>query len=401
MGRPLGNGIPRLSAARSRWVVVQMTGRQRENNIAEEPLSFARNRWDGERESFVTMRTMKALVKAKSEPGLWLEEVPRPEMGINDVLIRVDRAGICGTDLHIYNWDAWAQRTIPVPMVVGHEFVGRIIEVGSNVMDFHPGDIVSAEGHVVCGRCRNCLAGRRHLCKDTKGIGVNRPGAFAQFISVPMTNVWHHRNGIDRDVAAIFDPFGNAVHTALSFDVLGEDVLITGAGPIGIMAAAVVKHAGARYVVITDVNDYRLELAAKMGVTRTLNVARDRLKDVQKELGMKEGFDVGLEMSGSPAAFRDMIDSLCHGGKIAMLGIPSEPMSIDWSKVIFNMLTIKGIYGREMYETWYKMTVMLESGLDIKPVITHRFHYTEFEKGFEVMKSGQSGKVLLEWTDRV
>lgn len=340
---------------------------------------------------------MKALVKSKSEPGLWLQDVPEPKAGINDVLIRVDRAGICGTDLHIYKWDAWAQKTIPVPMVVGHEFVGEIVEAGSNVVDFRPGDVVSAEGHVVCGRCRNCLAGRRHLCKDTKGIGVNRPGAFAELISVPMTNVWHHQNGIDRDVAAIFDPFGNAVHTALSFDLLGEDVLITGAGPIGIMAVAIAKHAGARYVVITDVNEHRLDLARTMGATVALNVKNGSLAEVQKQLGMKEGFDVGLEMSGSPAAFRDLIDAMCHGGKIAMLGIPSEPIAIDWNKVVFNMLTIKGIYGREMYETWYKMTVMLESGLDIRPVITHRFHYTEFEKGFEAMKSGQSGKVILQW----
>ncbi len=341
---------------------------------------------------------MKALVKSRAERGLSLLDVPKPGIGINDVLIRVDRTGICGTDVHIYKWDAWAQATIPVPMVVGHEFVGEIVEVGSNVADFHPGEIVSAEGHVVCGRCRNCLAGRRHLCADTKGIGVNRAGAFAEYIAVPMTNVWHHKNGIDRDLASIFDPFGNAVHTALSFDVLGEDVLITGAGPIGIMAAAVVKHAGARYVVITDVNEYRLDLARKMGVTVALNVARGNLHDVQKQLGMQEGFDVGLEMSGNPAGFRDLIDNMCHGGKIAMLGIPSGEMSIDWNKVVFRMLTIKGIYGREMYETWYKMTVMLESGLDIKPIITHRFHYTEFEKGFEAMLSGNSGKVVLDWS---
>ena len=328
---------------------------------------------------------------------MWLEDVPEPEVGINDVLIRVDRAGICGTDLHIYKWDAWAQKTIPVPMVVGHEFVGEVIRVGSNVSDFHLGETVSAEGHVVCGRCRNCLAGRRHLCKDTKGIGVNRTGAFAEFISVPMTNVWHHRNGIDRDVASIFDPFGNAVHTALSFDVLGEDVLITGAGPIGIMAVAIVKHAGARHVVITDVNDYRLELAKKIGATMTVNAKSGSLPDVQKRLGMKEGFDVGLEMSGNPAAFRDMIDNMAHGGKIAMLGIPSESMAIDWNKVVFNMLTIKGIYGREMYETWYQMTVMLESGLHIRPVITHRYHFTEFEKGFEAMLHGNCGKVILNW----
>jgi threonine 3-dehydrogenase len=313
------------------------------------------------------------------------------------VLIRVRKTGICGTDLHIYKWDAWAQKTIPVPMVVGHEFVGEVVEVGSNVSDFHPGEIVSAEGHVVCGRCRNCLAGRRHLCKDTSGIGVNRPGAFAELISVPMTNVWHHRPGVDLEVASIFDPFGNAVHTALSFDLLGEDVLITGAGPIGIMGAAIAKHAGARYVVVTDVNDHRLALAKQMGATVAVNVQREKLRDVQAQLGMKEGFDVGLEMSGNPAAFRDMIEQMAHGGKIAMLGIPSEPMPIDWNKVIFNMLTIKGIYGREMYETWYKMSVMLESGLDIRPVITHRFHFTEFEKGFEVMLSGNCGKVILDW----
>ncbi|HRI11722.1 MAG TPA: L-threonine 3-dehydrogenase [Verrucomicrobiota bacterium] len=340
---------------------------------------------------------MKALVKKESRPGLWLEDVPPPKPGLNDVLIRVHKTGICGTDLHIYQWDAWAQRTIPVPMVVGHEFVGEVVQVGSNVNDFHPGDRVSAEGHVVCGRCRNCLAGRRHLCKDTQGIGVNRPGAFAEYICVPMTNVWHHGPEIDPEIAAIFDPFGNAVHTALSFPVLGEDILITGAGPIGIMAAAVVRHAGARFVVVTDVNEYRLELARTMGATVALNVKKDSIRDVQKKLGMTEGFDVGLEMSGNAQAFRDMVDNLCHGGRIAMLGIPSEAMAIDWNKVIFNMLTIKGIYGREMYETWYKMTVMLQSGLKLKPVITHRFHYTEFERGFEAMRSGQSGKVILDW----
>ena len=343
------------------------------------------------------MNAMKALVKAHSKPGLWLEEVPVPKTGINDVLIRVQKTGICGTDLHIYKWDAWAQKTIPVPMVVGHEFVGEVVEVGSNVSDFHTGDLVSAEGHVVCGRCRNCLAGRRHLCKDTRGIGVDRAGAFAEFISVPMTNVWHHRPDIDRNVASIFDPFGNAVHTALSFDVLGEDVLITGAGPIGIMAAAIVKHAGARFIVVTDVNDYRLKLAKQMGATVALNVKTGRLADVQQQLGMKEGFDVGLEMSGNPQALRDMIDAMCHGGKIAMLGIPSEPIPIDWNKVVFNMLTIKGIYGREMYETWYKMSVMLESGLDIRPVITHRFPFSQFENAFQVALSGQSGKVILDW----
>lgn len=340
---------------------------------------------------------MKALVKRLAQPGLWLEDVPVPKPGLNDVLIRVHKTGICGTDLHIYKWDAWAQKTIPVPMVVGHEFVGEVVEVGENVNDFFPGEIVSGEGHVVCGRCRNCLAGRRHLCADTKGIGVNRPGAFAEYLVLPMTNVWHHKPGVDQEVASIFDPFGNAVHTALSFPVLGEDVLITGAGPIGIMAAAVVRHAGARFVVITDVNEYRLDLARKMGVTVALNAKTGNLRDVQKQLGMTEGFDVGLEMSGSPAAFRDLIENMCHGGKIAMLGIPAEPIAIDWNKVVFNMLTIKGIYGREMYETWYQMSVMLQSGLDLRPVITHRFHFTEFEKGFEVMKSGNSGKVILDW----
>lgn len=340
---------------------------------------------------------MKALVKKTAGPGLWLEDVPEPPIGINDVLIKVDRTGICGTDVHIYKWDDWAQRTIPVPMVVGHEFVGEIVEVGANVKDFFPGQVVSGEGHVVCGHCRNCLAGRRHLCADTKGVGVNRPGAFAEYLALPMTNVWVHAPGIERDVAAIFDPFGNAVHTALSFPVLGEDVLITGAGPIGIMAAAVVRHAGARYVVITDVNEHRLELARKMGVTLAINPRERSLKDVQKQLGMTEGFDVGLEMSGNAAAFQDLLANLSHGGKIAMLGIPEKTMAIDWNTVVFSMLTIKGIYGREMYETWYKMTVMLQSGLDITPVITHRLPYTEFEQGFAAMLSGQSGKVILNW----
>jgi len=342
---------------------------------------------------------MKALVKKESKRGLWLEDVPEPETGINDVLIRVDRTGICGTDLHIYKWDPWAQRTIPVPMVVGHEFVGEVVETGSNVSDFFPGEIVSAEGHVVCGRCRNCLAGRRHLCDDSKGIGVNRSGAFAEYISVPMTNVWHHWKGVNLDVASIFDPFGNAVHTALSFDLLGEDVLITGAGPIGIMAVAIARHAGARQVVITDVNEYRLDLARKMGATRTVNVSQGRLRDLWADLKIKEGFDVGLEMSGVPSAFEEMIANMSHGGKVALLGIPGEQLNIDWTKVVFSMLTIKGICGREMYETWYKMSVMLESGLDISPVITHHFHYTEFEKGFELMESGQSGKVILHWKE--
>ena len=344
------------------------------------------------------MQTMKALVKREARPGLWLEDVPVPQIGINDVLIRVDRTGICGTDLHIYNWDAWAQQTIPVPMVVGHEFVGEIVAVGSNVSDFFPGELVSGEGHVVCGRCRNCLAGRRHLCKATQGVGVNRPGAFAEYLALPVTNVWHHAAGIDRDVAAIFDPLGNAVHTALSFDVLGEDVLITGAGPIGLMAAAVVRHAGARHVVVTDLNPRRLELALRMGATVAHDVRSGSLADVMGRLGMKEGFDVGLEMSGSPAALRDMLAAMCHGGKVAMLGIPAEPIAIDWSTVVFNMLSIKGIYGREMYETWYKMTVMIESGLDVAPVITHRFPAAEFARGFEAMRSGASGKVILDWS---
>jgi threonine 3-dehydrogenase len=341
---------------------------------------------------------MKALVKSQSKPGLWLEEIAKPEIGINDVLIRVLKTGICGTDLHIYDWDEWAQKTIPVPMAIGHEFVGEIVEVGSNVNDFHPGEIVSGEGHVVCGRCRNCLAGRRHLCAHTSGVGVNRPGAFAEFIALPMSNIWRHHAGVSLEVAAIFDPFGNAVHTALSFPVLGEDVLITGAGPIGIMAAAVVRHAGARHVVITDLNAQRLELARKMGVTLAVDPTKTTLPEVQKHLGMLEGFDVGLEMSGSGIALRDMIGNMSHGGKIAILGIPAKEMSIEWRQVIFNMLTIKGIYGREMYETWYQMTVMLESGLDITPVITHRYNFDEFEKGFDAMRSGSSGKVILDWT---
>jgi len=340
---------------------------------------------------------MKALVKKQSGEGLWLEDVPQPEAGPRDVLIKVNRTGICGTDLHIYKWDDWARKTVPVPLVVGHEFVGEIVEVGSDVRDFSVGEIVSGEGHVVCGHCRNCMAGRRHLCNDTAGIGVTRPGAFAEYIALPQTNVWVHKPGIDRDVASIFDPFGNATHSTLSFPVLGEDVLVTGAGPIGIMSAAIARHAGARHVVITDVNEYRLDLAKRMGVTRAVNVANEKLADVQKELGMDEGFDVGLEMSGSPSAFNDMLANMCHGGKIAMLGIPEKEMAIDWNTVVFNMLTIKGIYGREMYETWYKMTVMLEGGLDIAPVITHRFKFDDFQEGFATALSGESGKVILEW----
>lgn len=341
---------------------------------------------------------MKALVKAERAKGLKLADIPEPTIGINDVLIRVSHTGICGTDLHIYEWDEWAQATIPVPMAIGHEFVGEIAAVGSNVSDFHKGEIVSGEGHVVCGRCRNCLAGRRHLCAHTQGVGVNRPGAFAEYISLPMTNIWRHEPEIDREVAAIFDPFGNAVHTALSFPALGEDVLITGAGPIGLMAIPVVKHAGARHIVVTDLNPFRLELASKMGATRAVDPTKTSLRDVQTELGMQEGFDVGLEMSGNPSAFREMIAGMSHGGKIAMLGIPAKEMAINWREVIFNMLTIKGIYGREMYETWYKMTVMLQSGLSIRPVITHRFGYQDFKEGFEVMRSGASGKVILDWT---
>ena len=340
---------------------------------------------------------MKALVKREDAPGLWLEEVPRPVPRARDVLIKIDRTGICGTDLHIYKWDDWARKTVPFPLVVGHEFVGEIVEIGADVRDFSVGEIVSGEGHVVCGHCRNCMAGRRHLCNDTAGIGVTRPGAFAEYIALPQTNVWEHKPDIDRDSASIFDPFGNATHSALSFPVLGEDVLVTGAGPIGIMSAAIVRHAGARHVVITDVNEYRLGLAKGMGVTRAVNVARENLADVQKELGMDEGFDVGLEMSGNPSAFNDMLENMCHGGKIAMLGIPEKEMAIDWNTVVFNMLTIKGIYGREMYETWYKMTVMLEGGLDIAAVITHRFGFEEFEKGFETALSGESGKVILKW----
>jgi threonine 3-dehydrogenase len=341
---------------------------------------------------------MKALVKSRSERGLWLEDIPEPTIGINDVLIRVQKTGICGTDVHIYQWDEWAQKTIPVPMAIGHEFVGEIVAVGSNVNDFFPGDLVSGEGHVVCGRCRNCLAGRRHLCAFTQGVGVNRPGAFAEFIALPMSNIWRHHHGIDQEVAAIFDPFGNAVHTALSFPVLGEDVLITGAGPIGIMAIPVVRHAGARHIVITDVNPFRLDLARKMGATLAINPNETPLGEVQKQLKMAEGFDVGLEMSGNAQALREMISNMSHGGKIAILGIPATETMMDWRQVIFNMITIKGIYGREMYETWYKMSVMLESGVDISPIITHHFPYREFESGFEVMASGHAGKVILDWT---
>jgi len=340
---------------------------------------------------------MKALVKAKSEQGIWMQQVPEPEITINDVLIKTRKTAICGTDIHIYNWDEWAQKTIPVPMVVGHEFVGEIVEVGDNVNDFHPGQLVSGEGHVVCGRCRNCMAGRRHMCAFTSGIGVNRTGAFAEYISLPMSNVWVHDPDIDPRVASIFDPFGNATHAALQFELLGEDVLITGAGPIGCMAAAICQHAGARHVVITDLNPYRLDLALKMGATRAVNVSNESLSEVMIELNLKEGFDVGLEMSGSEAAFNQMLANLSHGGKVAMLGLPSNDMRIDWNRVVFNMLTIKGIYGREMYETWYKMSVMIENGLDLSPVITHEFAIDDFQQGFDVMRSGHSGKVILDW----
>jgi len=345
------------------------------------------------------METMKALVKAKPEPGLWLQEVPVPEIGINDVLIKIQKTSICGTDVHIYNWDEWARKTIPVPMQVGHEFVGRIVKAGTNVHDFKPGDLVSGEGHLVCGRCRNCLAGRRHLCMSPSSIGVNRPGAFAEYLCIPVTNVWYCDSSIPLDVLTCFDPLGNATHTALSFDVLGEDVLVTGAGPIGCMATAIAKHAGARYVVVTDVIPYRLNLAKKMGATLALNVRSESIEESQKKLGMKEGFDVGLEMSGNPQAFGSMLSNMCHGAKIALLGLIPQNTVIDWDLVIFNGLTIKGIYGREMYETWYKMTAMIQTGLDISPVITHHLHYTEYEKGFEVMRSGESGKVILNWAD--
>jgi threonine 3-dehydrogenase len=342
---------------------------------------------------------VKALVKAKAEEGLWLQDVPMPQVGKNDVLIRILKTSVCGTDVHIWGWDEWAQRTIHVPTVIGHEFVGVVEAFGDNVTDYRPGDLVSGEGHVVCGHCRNCLAGRRHLCPNTSGVGVNRDGAFAEYLSLPVTNVWPCDPNIPLEVLSSFDPLGNATHTALSFDMMGEDVVITGAGPIGLMAAAIARHCSARYVVITDVNPYRLNLAKKMGVTLALDATRDSIAEAQKKLGMKEGFDVGMEMSGNPQAFRDMIANMCHGGKIAVLGI-LPTAAIDWSTVVWNSLTIKGIYGREMYETWYKMTMMIQCGLDITPIITHRFHYTEFEKAFEVARSGQSGKVVLDWGER-
>ncbi|MDT1068031.1 L-threonine 3-dehydrogenase [Providencia stuartii] len=340
---------------------------------------------------------MKALSKLKAEPGIWMTEVPKPELGHNDVMIKIRKTAICGTDVHIYNWDEWSQKTIPVPMVVGHEYIGEIVEIGQEVKGFKIGDRVSGEGHITCGYCRNCRGGRTHLCRNTIGVGVNRPGCFAQYLVLPAFNAFKIPDNIPDEIAAIFDPFGNAVHTALSFDLVGEDVLVSGAGPIGIMAAAVCRHVGARHVVITDINDYRLELAKKMGVTRAVNVGRENLKDVMKELGMQEGFDVALEVSGSPAAFHSMLDTMNHGGRIALLGIPSSEMAIDWSKVIFKGLFIKGIYGREMFETWYKMATLIQSGLDLSPIITHQFSIDDFQKGFDVMRSGQSGKVILNW----
>lgn len=341
---------------------------------------------------------MKALMKKKTEPGLWLEDVPVPKVGENDVLIKIQKAAICGTDIHIFNWDRWSQKTIKTPLVIGHEFVGTVEKIGGNVHDVEIGELVSGEGHIVCGRCRNCLAGRRHLCTAPKCIGVNRNGAFAEYLSIPVSNIWHCDTSIPKDVLACFDPFGNAVHTTLSYDLVGEDVLITGAGPIGCMAVAVAKHAGARYVVITDVNPYRLELAKKMGPTLTLDVRSQSIEEAAKKLKMKEGFDIGLEMSGNPQAFKDMLTNMCHGGKIALLGIMPET-SIDWDYVVFNGLTIKGIYGREMFETWYKATMLIQGGIDLIPLITHRFGYTEYLKAFEVMRSGESGKVILDWTE--
>ncbi|MFD8972982.1 L-threonine 3-dehydrogenase [Streptomyces sp. NPDC059593] len=341
---------------------------------------------------------MKALVKLNAEPGLWLTDVPEPETGPGDVLIKVKRTGICGTDLHIRSWDGWAQKSIATPLTIGHEFVGEVVSVGRDVADIAVGDLVSGEGHLVCGKCRNCLAGRRHLCRATIGLGVGRDGAFAEYVALPASNVWVHRVPVDLDIAAIFDPFGNAVHTALSFPLVGEDVLVTGAGPIGIMAAAVAKHAGARSVMITDVSEERLALARKTGVTLALNVAEQTIADGQRTLGLKEGFDVGLEMSGNPHAMRDMVANMTHGGKIAMLGLPSEDFAVDWAKIVTSMITVKGIYGREMFETWYAMSVLLEGGLDLAPVVTGRYAYSDFEAAFDDAASGKSGKIILDWT---
>jgi threonine 3-dehydrogenase len=343
------------------------------------------------------MKTMQALVKLKPETGIWMDAASFPSIGHNDVLIKVVKTAICGTDIHIYNWDAWSQKTIPTPMTIGHEFVGVIAEMGSEVRGLQEGDRVSAEGHITCGHCRNCRAGKRHLCRNTIGVGVNRPGCFAEYISVPASNVFKVPDTIKDDIAAILDPFGNAAHTALSFDLVGEDVLITGAGPIGIMAAAIARHAGARFVVITDVNDYRLEIARRMGATRAVNVSKDSVRDTMNQLGMREGFDVGLEMSGNIQAFRDMLQVMNYGAKIAILGIPSGEASLDLTRIILKGLQLKGIYGREMFETWYKMTSMLQSRLDISPVITHRYDADEFQQAFEAMRSGQSGKVILNW----
>ncbi len=341
---------------------------------------------------------MKALVKAKAERGIWMEDVEAPQIGHNDVLIKVHRTAICGTDIHIYQWNDWAKNTIPVPLAIGHEFSGEVVDLGVEARGLEIGDRVSAEGHITCGVCRNCRAGRRHLCMNTSGVGVNRAGAFAEYLSVPAFNVFKLPDTISNDMAAILDPLGNATHTALSFDLVGEDVLITGAGPIGIMAVAIARYAGARHIVITDINDYRLDLATKMGASRTLNVMRESLDDTMRDLGMEEGFDVGMEMSGNPDAFRDMLRTMHHGGKIAILGIPPSEMSIDWNEVIFKGLELKGVYGREMFETWYKMSSMLQSGLNIDPVITHHFDIGEFQPAFELMESGQSGKVILHWT---
>ncbi|AIF97260.1 MAG TPA: L-threonine 3-dehydrogenase [Alteromonas australica] len=340
---------------------------------------------------------MKSLVKAKAEKGIWLQDTPEPEVGHNDLLIKIRKTAICGTDMHIYNWDEWSQKTIPVPMVVGHEYVGEVVGMGQEVRGFNLGDRVSGEGHITCGHCRNCRAGRRHLCRNTEGVGVNRPGAFAEYLVIPAFNAFKIPDNISDELASIFDPFGNAVHTALSFDLVGEDVLITGAGPIGIMAAAVARHVGARHVVITDINPYRLALAKKMGATRAVDVSKEDLQEVMNELGMSEGFDVGLEMSGVPVALRDMLNKMNHGGKVAMLGIPPQDVAIDWNQVIFKGLIIKGIYGREMFETWYKMASLLQSGLDLSPIISHRFSVDDFQKGFDTMGSGQSGKVILDW----
>ncbi|MEX1222484.1 MAG: L-threonine 3-dehydrogenase [Idiomarina sp.] len=343
---------------------------------------------------------MKALAKLHSEPGIWMTDAEMPEYGYNDLLIKIRKTAICGTDVHIYKWDEWSQKTIPVPMVVGHEYVGEVAAMGDGVRGFEKGDRVSGEGHITCGHCRNCRAGRRHLCRNTVGVGVNRPGAFAEYLVIPADNAFKLPDDISDEMAAIFDPFGNAVHTALAFDLVGEDVLITGAGPIGIMAAAVARHVGARHVVITDVNPYRLELALKMGATRAVDVSKENIRDVMTELGMKEGFDVGLEMSGVPSAFRQMLDTINHGGKIAMLGIPPESVAIDWNQVIFKGLTIKGIYGREMFETWYKMASLLQSGLDLSPILTHQLPIDKFQEGFDIMCSGESGKVVLDWTTK-